>query len=428
MNDGISSTQPPQSVAQKLSRTTLPRKSERRIFLPSFFREWRAGAEERAVDDCAGGGITLDDLSSCELRAISLELSFASYVIVEDNGRMQALMGANAMTSILRSVLFMFVALPIGAQTTTNSPLLTFPDATFTPVYTFINSATKTLDMTMYELVDTTAEQDLGALAAKGVAVRVILDQNSEKSSNTTAYTYLTAHGVQVHWANPAYAVTHQKTITVDGASSMILTANLTSRYYTTTRDFSYTDTDATDVAEIERVFGLDFTNATVTPAAADDLIWSPNLARAGLLAVINGATKTLQVENEEMSDATIVDALVARAKAGIAVTVIMTNDDDHYAGEFSTLTAGGVAVYTYPDTATALYIHAKVILADAALPAAVAYVGSINFSVASETENRELGLTTTVPAVLKSLNTTLTSDAAGGTLYTATTSSSRGY
>ena len=120
------------------------------------------------------------------------------------------------------------------------------------------------------------------------------------------------------------------------------------------------------------------------------------------------------------MSDSVIVDALSARLKAGVAVTVIMTNDADRYASEFSTLAAAGASVYTYPDNATALYIHAKVILADAALPTARAYLGSINFSAASETANRELGLTTTLPAVLKSLNTTLTSDATGGTLYTA--------
>lgn len=313
-------------------------------------------------------------------------------------------------------------------NTASPSQLLTFPEATFTPVYTFIESATKTLDMTMYELVDSTAQQDLAALAAKGVIVRVILDQNLEKSSNTAAYNSLAASNVQVHWANPAYSATHQKTITVDGARSLILTANLTSRYYTTSRDFGVIDTDAKDVAEIERVFGLDFKNSKATPGAADDLMWSPNLARAGLLAVINGATKTLQVENEEMSDSVIVEALAARAKAGVAVTVIMTNTADKYASEFALLSAAGAAVYTYPDAATVLYIHAKVMLADAALASGRAYLGSINFSTASETQNRELGLTTTTPAVLQSLNTTLSSDAAGGTLYRASSApTSRG-
>src|ERR1700761_7168578 len=82
-------------------------------------------------------------------------------------------------------------SIPCCAQT-----LYTFPDQGYTGVYSFINSATKTLDMTMYELTDTTFEQDLSALAKKGVQVRVILDQNVEKSANQAAYTYLTANGV----------------------------------------------------------------------------------------------------------------------------------------------------------------------------------------------------------------------------------------
>jgi len=313
-------------------------------------------------------------------------------------------------------------SLPALAAALPAQTLYTFPGTGFAPVYTFISSATKTLDMTMYELVDTTTEQDLAALAKKGVKVRVILDQNSEKSSNTAAYTYLTSNGVSCHWANPAYAVTHQKTITVDGTTSLILTANLASRDYPTSRDFAITDADPKDVAEIEAVFNADFTNAAVTPIKADSLIWSPNLAQAALLAFINAAQHTLLVENEEMSSATIVTALANRAKAGVAVSVIMTNDNNTYLSEFQTLTAAGIKVYTYPYNNTALYIHAKVMVSDYGYPAANAYLGSINFSTASMTKNRELGQTTQNAAVLQGLNTTLLSDIKGGTLLAKTT------
>ena len=46
------------------------------------------------------------------------------------------------------------------------------------------------------------------------------------------------------------------------------------------------------------------------------------------------------------------------------------------------------------------------------------AFVGSENFSNASLTENRELGLTLTDATVLQSLNTTLNADFAGATPY----------
>ncbi len=41
-----------------------------------------------------------------------------------------------------------------------------------------------------------------------------------------------------------SYDVTHQKTITVDGDVSAVMTLNLTSEYYSTTRDFAVIDRD----------------------------------------------------------------------------------------------------------------------------------------------------------------------------------------
>jgi len=51
------------------------------------------------------------------------------------------------------------------------------------------------------------------------VNVRVLLDRHLEKSANTGAYDYLSAHRVHVRWA-PAGTTYHQKTLTVDDATS----------------------------------------------------------------------------------------------------------------------------------------------------------------------------------------------------------------
>jgi phosphatidylserine/phosphatidylglycerophosphate/cardiolipin synthase-like enzyme len=74
-----------------------------------------------------------------------------------------------------------------------------------------------------------------------------------------------------------------------------------------------------------------------------------------------------------------------------------------------------GVHVVTYARNAS-LYIHAKVILADYGESGASVLVGSENFSNASLTENRELGIVTTNAAILSSIHTTLASDFSGGT------------
>ena len=302
-----------------------------------------------------------------------------------------------------------------AAAASTTYTLVTEPDQGITPIYNFIGTAKKTIDMTMYEFTDTTGEQLLAQAAAAGVTVRVILDQNLEKSGNTAAYNYLTANGVQVHWANPIYAATHQKTITVDGATSAVMTLNLTSQYYSTSRDFAVIENDPNDVAAIEATFNADFTNAAITPPDGDDLVWSPTNSQSALLALINGAQHSLLIENEEMSDTNIVNALVSAAARGVLVQIAMTNDDNEYSSEFNQIVAAGGEISTYAETAS-LYIHAKVILADYGSPDAQVFIGSENFSSASLTENRELGLIISDSAILASIYGTLTGDFTGGT------------
>jgi len=298
-----------------------------------------------------------------------------------------------------------------GAYTYT---LVTEPDQGLTPIYSLISSAKSTLDITMYELTDTQAEQLLVQAASSGVMVRVILDQNLEKSPNTSAFNYLSSNGVEVHWANPKYSATHQKTITEDGSTTAIMTLNLTSQYYETSRDFAVIENDPNDVAAIETTFDADFNNSTVTPPDGDDLVWSPTNSQSVILAVINSAQHNLLVENEEMSDTNVVNALLSAAGRGVLVQVVMTNTGNDYSAEFNRLVAAGVEVSTYASRAS-LYIHAKVILADYGSPGAQVSIGSENFSSASLTRNRELGVTLSDPAIMRSIETTLASDFNGG-------------
>ncbi len=311
-----------------------------------------------------------------------------------------------------------------GTAATITRTLYTFPesDNSVTPLYNLVNSATKTIDMTMYELVDTTFSADLVAACNRGVKVRVVLDASLEKSSNTPAYNQLNAvTNCSAVWSNTAFQATHQKTITVDTAQTAILSLNLTSRYYSTTRDFGLIENDAADIAAIETTFATDYaaggtkdsTELSYQPPLGDDLIWSPTTAQAALLGVINGATKTLLVENEEMSAANIVSALEAACQRGVSVHIAMV-DTGSYHANFSALEAAGCGLHVYPDTATGLYIHAKAMVADYGLSTQSVYMGSINFSIASMTQNRELGLYLSDSASVTALQSVITSDYAG--------------
>jgi cardiolipin synthase len=270
-------------------------------------------------------------------------------------------------------------------------PVVVEPNAGMTPIYSFMKEATTTLTMTMYELVDPTAEQILGADAARGVRVRVLLDSALENSRNQSARVYLASHDVSVALA-PASRITHQKTICIDGRSCLIMSLNMVADDDATTRDAAVEDSDPADVRAIESTFAADFSGATGSAVASGDhLLWSPG-SEPGIVGVINHARHTLQVENEEMASTPVTDALVAAARRGVTVDVCMTADPS-YTDALNQITGAGGHVHLYPDRSDVLYIHEKLVVADAGSTSAQAVVGSINFSTSSLDYNRELDI-----------------------------------
>ena len=320
-------------------------------------------------------------------------------------------------------------ALPLTTQYT--DTLYAFPesDNSVTPLYTLIDNAQHTIDMTMYALEDTTFSGDLVAACNRGVKVRVILDQNLEKSGNTPAYNQL--NGVtncSAVWANKAFQASHQKSIILDGAQVAIMSLNLQSQYYSTTRDFALLENDPVDIAAIQATFNADYAAGTPSsgvagasdysyqPGAGDDLIWSPTTAQADMLAIINNAKSTLLVENEEMGASNIVSALEAACTRGVTVHIAMEYSSS-YVSNFNALKAAGCKLSTY-NNPNGFYIHAKAVIADYGLPTQSVYMGSINYSNASMTENRELGAYIVDPASVQLLCASMASDYAGGTAY----------
>ncbi len=294
--------------------------------------------------------------------------------------------------------------------------LLSEPQAGLAKIYRLINGARSSIELTMYELRDTTAEGDLAAAAKRGVDVRVILDAHLEKSRNTATYDFLKAHQVHVTWA-PSATTYHQKTLTVDDKTSVVMTLNMVSADYQGTRDFAVIDTSKADVAAIVATFNADFAHKKITPPEGADLVWSPTNSQDAILAVIDSAKKSLSVENEEMGDSTITKALEAAARRGVNVKIVMTAQSS-WDSAFSALVKAGAHVRTYRDSSKVLYIHAKAVVADAGGSDEQMFVGSENFSVASLRENRELGVRTTNKQVIVAVATVLGDDYAGATSF----------
>ena len=291
--------------------------------------------------------------------------------------------------------------------------LITEPNSGIGPIDALFAGAKHSVDLVIYELVDARLESSLASDAARGVEVRVLLNRDNEESHNAPAFAYLAAHHVAVRWASdPGIDLTHEKAAVIDGSAALVMTLNLVAGDYASTRDFAVVDESRTEAQAIDRTFIADWNGTPVVPTTAGDLVWSPG-AEPALVSLIDGARRTLLVENEEMADPYIIRPLEAAARRGVRVDVVMTASSE-WESDFRELSGAGVSVKTYAPSAS-LYIHAKAIVADAGASDRRAFVGSQNFSITSLVHNRELGITTSATNIVNGLATTIRSDFAGG-------------
>src|SRR6185312_10829156 len=168
----------------------------------------------------------------------------------------------------------------------------------------------------MYLLTNKTIIHDLEYANAKGVKVRVILEQHpygdseSGPSTNQSAYDQLDAAGIAVHWTSGRYALTHEKSMVIDRSTAYILTLNFTASAFTKNREFGVVDHNQADVAETEAIFSADWADQPYTPHDPN-LFLSPVNSRAHLIELIARAKHTMEVYAEEVQDSGVEAALV---------------------------------------------------------------------------------------------------------------------
>jgi phosphatidylserine/phosphatidylglycerophosphate/cardiolipin synthase-like enzyme len=294
----------------------------------------------------------------------------------------------------------------IGADT-----LLVMPDDGTRAITGPIRAATHSLDLTTYLLTDHTLIHDLEYAHANGVQVRVILEHHpygdgGSSSANQSAYDQLYAADIPVHWSNPAYSLTHEKTMIVDGTMAYILTLNYTKSAFRSNREFGVVDSNAQDVRAAEAIFTADWNDQPYTPSDPN-LFLSPVNSRAYTLALIGRATRSIEVYAEEVQDTEVEQALVQAAQRGVQVRLITNAGDGTNAQGINVLQSGGVDVHQI----TAPYVHAKAILVDDKW----AFVGSENISTSSLDDNRELGVLVNDQNSLARLKATFEQDWAAG-------------
>jgi phosphatidylserine/phosphatidylglycerophosphate/cardiolipin synthase-like enzyme len=270
------------------------------------------------------------------------------------------------------------------------------------PLLEEIAAARRSIDLEVYIVTDEAILEALEDAQRRGVAVRVILEQHpfGGDGGQPEIFARLERAGIAVRWGNPVFRFTHIKTMVVDGAVAIIMNQNLTESAFTANREFGVVTTQPDAVRAAAAIFAADW--AREPEPAAGPLVVSPTNARQDLLGLVASAETSLDLYAEVLADPELLDALAAAARHGVRVRVIVTPAPDNAAAR-AALAAAGVEVRLM----TALYVHAKLIVADDRR----AYVGSQNLSATSLDLNRELGIIVDDPVSLARLTRTFALD-----------------
>lgn len=272
-----------------------------------------------------------------------------------------------------------------------------------------IANAKTSVHMTMYLLSDPSALRALEEQHRAGRDVKVVLNRNfvDRDGSNGDVFNELRGAGIAVAWAPAAVTLTHEKCVILDGQEAWIMTMNLDESAAKNNREYLAIDSDFADVREAEAIFEADFAGTPAT--VSGKLVVSPVNARAKLVALLQTAKRTIDLEGEELSDSEVVSALTKAAAEGVRIRVVLSDMAPLAAQTtaVTVLTAAGIPVVTVSRP----YIHAKAIVVDGI----AAYVGSENFTAASLGYNRELGVLFDAPAAVKKVDATISGDFAVG-------------
>lgn len=292
------------------------------------------------------------------------------------------------------------------------SSVVVQPDDGVEPVRDFIASATTSLLVKQFTFTEESLIAAVIDRKRAGVEVRVMLNaaRSGGDRANDETFAALEAAGVAVQWANPSFYVTHEKSIVVDSAVALVATFNLCEKYFTRTRDYGVVTTDPHHIAQIVDVFDADWNHTDWAPAACEGLLWSNANSRLHMAHFIDTAMHRLDVQHPKYVDAVILDHIAAAAGRGVKVHVLCGGKHgisewdvlDTFAS-LRTLRRFGVKVHKQKN----LRVHAKLLIVDDER----ALVGSMNIDRSAFDLRRELGITTSDPAIVGRLKSVFQSD-----------------
>ena len=280
--------------------------------------------------------------------------------------------------------------------------LIVLPEDSAQPIIDAVDAAVSSIRIKMFVFSHPLLISAVLAAHRRGVNVRVMLNpaRRSGESDNDGARDALALAGVEVRETNPAFEVTHEKSMVIDDAHAFVESLNWTAKGLMTTRDYAVVTPSVSEVAEIIDCFEADWAAEEFDPSDRAQLIWCPLNGRARIAEFIDRAQHTLLLQNERYQDPVIIERLVHASRRGVKVHIMARRPHTLKPDKLLEGVSGlrllddvGIKVHTLKH----LKLHAKMILADDER----AVVGSINLSPGSFDRRRELAIEVADPHVI---------------------------
>jgi len=139
--------------------------------------------------------------------------------------------------------------------------LIVLPEQTAKPILDAIHAAKKSLRVKMFVFSHPKLLDAVIKARKRGVEVRVMLNRarRSGEEDNESTARKLQGSDVEVIDANPAFDVTHEKSMVVDDEIAFIQSLNWVPKNLTGTRDYAVITTHRPEVQEVIECFEADW-------------------------------------------------------------------------------------------------------------------------------------------------------------------------
>jgi phosphatidylserine/phosphatidylglycerophosphate/cardiolipin synthase-like enzyme len=240
----------------------------------------------------------------------------------------------------------------------------------------------------------------------RGVMVRIMLNPRRRNgvSENDESRAALQAAGVEVLDSNPAFDLTHEKSMVLDDTTAFVKSLNWESENLTETRDYAIITSEPHEVAEITECFEADWSRQEFASGKSAQLIWCRGNGRERITQFIDEAKHSLWLQNERYQDQMIIEHLVRAKERGVKIHA-MARPPHTLKKEKLLEGVGGLRILNDVGVEVrklkGLKLHAKMLLADGKK----AIVGSINLAPGSFSSRRELAIEVRDPHIVDRLH-----------------------